>query len=227
MNRRNALAPARRGADWLALGLAALLALALLGGCHRKQSPIAQAFAAPLTHADSCAVDGMVLMEHPGPKGQILLPDGTRRYYCDLKEMFGEWFDGDRTPEGAMAFVQAMDGRDWSAHPDGWVRAEDARYVLGSPLAGSMGPTMVPFREQAAADAFIASHGGHTVAYAALNADAVAAYDREVRDMMRHNKVVFADGQAGGKPMPGMAGMSQPVSGMGGGPTMQGMNASK
>lgn len=181
------------------------LALGVAAGCHRQESPVAQAFAAPLTAADTCAVDGMILMEHPGPKGQVLLPDGTRRYYCDLKEMFGEWFDPERTPAGSVAFVQAMDGRAWAPHADGWVRAAQARYVLGSPLAGAMGPTLVPFRAQEAAEAFIARHGGRLVAYQALDADVLARYAGEVRGMMRDNRVVHADGpamkMAGGMPM--------------------------
>lgn len=175
--------------------LLSVLALALLAGCHHHKGRIAQTFAAPLTSADTCVVDGMILMEHPGPKGQVLLPNGTRRYYCDLKELFGDWFDRERTPEGSVAFVQAMDGRNWAAHRDGWVRAQEAVYVLGSPLSGAMGPTLVPFREKSAAEAFIAQHnGGRVVAYQALNADVLASYLREVRELMRDNRVVYADG---------------------------------
>lgn len=202
----------------LALGV---LAFAVLAGCHRHASPIAQAFAVPLTRGDTCAVDGMILMEHPGPKGQVLLPDGTRRYYCDLKELFGDWFDRERTPAGSVAFVQAMDGRAWAAHADGWVRADQARYVLGSSLAGAMGPTLVPFRQQAAAEAFIASHGGRLVAYQALDAEALARYAREVREMMRDNRVVYADGGTGPHPMQGM-----PMAGRAPAKAMSGMPAS-
>lgn len=166
-----------------ALLLAALLALGL-AACKRH-TPIAQAFPEPIGASTTCAVDGMLLSNHPGPKGQVVYKDGTRAYFCDVRELWEALYDPEQAHRIAQAYVQPMDGRDWGPHPDGWADAHTLRYVLGSRRMGHMGPTMAPFREQAAAHAFMAEQGGRLVAAADLTAEAVAAYAEEVRGTLR------------------------------------------
>lgn len=171
------------------LGAAALLAVAVvaalaLTACER-QSRIADAFAEPIVAGTTCAADGMLLLNHPGPKGQIVYTDGSRAFFCDVREVFEALHDPEQAHRVATAFVQPMDGRSWESHPDGWADAQGLVYVLGSARMGHMGPTMVPFHAEDAARGFMAEHGGRMLAARDLTEPAVAAYVREARNALR------------------------------------------
>ncbi len=175
----------RRGA-WGRAGAwaATLLALAIVSACERK-APLADAFPATLTAESTCAVDGMLLMEQPGPKGQLLLSDGERLFYCDVRELFEALHDADLSHRILAAYAQPMDGRPWGSHADGWADARELTYVMGSERWGAMGPTLVPFRSVAAAHRFRDTHGGAVRPAPELTAQVMRAYAREAHEAMR------------------------------------------
>ena len=176
---------------WLLLGMV-LLVLAF-AGCKRGGS-VAEAFPEPIQATTTCAVDGMLLMNHPGPKGQIVFKDGTRAFYCDVREVFEALYDPEQAHRIARAFVQPFDGRDWQvAYKDGWAEVRELTYVLGSRQMGHMGPTLVPFREHERAQAFVQEQGGHLVTGPALTAEAVSAYVREARAALRGMSMQHSD----------------------------------
>ncbi|MFC3375553.1 nitrous oxide reductase accessory protein NosL [Rugamonas sp. CCM 8940] len=134
-----------------------LLMLALLGACsHTAPSAVAQE-----PNADTaCVLDGMLLQDFPGPKGQIVYAEGKPDFFCDLMELFTTL----RTPEQkravAGAYVQDMGKTDWD-HPKGnWIPAKTAFFVVGSKLHGSMGPTLGAFSSAEEANKFIQQQGG-------------------------------------------------------------------
>ncbi|MFC7046586.1 NosD domain-containing protein [Halobacteriaceae archaeon GCM10025711] len=55
-----------------------------------------------------------------------------------------------------------------------WVQAEDASFVVGSEARTTAGPAIVPFSDRAAAEAFVAAHGGTIEPWAAVRQRDVA-----------------------------------------------------
>lgn len=196
--------PARRpgAAQWVPALLAlAVLALALTA-CKPGRS-VSDVFPEPIQPATTCAVDGMLLMNHPGPKGQIVFNDGTRAFTCDVREVFEALYDPEQAHRIAKAFAQPFDGRDWAVpYKDGWAEVHGLFYVLGSRQMGHMGPTLVPFRERGAAQAFVAQQGGRLLEGSALTAETVSAYVREARAALRGMNMQASGGHGHAPPPP-------------------------
>ena len=59
--------------------------LSVLLACGGKQDTVVTAKA---PHNDTvCSLDGMVLADYPGPKGQIQYDNGETDYFCDTVEL--------------------------------------------------------------------------------------------------------------------------------------------
>lgn len=109
----------------------------------------------------SCALDGMLLADYPGPKAQIHY-DGQARpdFFCDTVEMFNLWHNPEQARRIIAIYVQDMGKTPWEK-PDGhWIDAKSAFYVQGSRLHGSMGPTIASFDSEADARKFAETNGG-------------------------------------------------------------------
>jgi len=120
---------------------------------------------------------GMNVLEHAGPKGQIIL--------TGLPEPI--WFSSARD---AVAFtrlpeepkdVSAIYVSDMAKAPnwdepgaENWVDARKAFYVIGSSAKGGMGASeTVPFSTQAAAEEFAKTKGGKVVSFDDIPSDYV------------------------------------------------------
>mgnify|MGYP003520058196 FL=1 len=165
-------APAR--ASWAALLLLALSA------CN--QEPPA---AAPqeINQATVCALDGMTLLDYPGPKAQIQYADGSTEYFCDTVEMFSISLRPEQQKRVRAIYTQDMAKADWRQPKGQWIDARAAYYVRGSSQRGSMGPTLAAFATRADAQAFAQKYGGNVLAFAEVTIDMVdlhggAAHDR-------------------------------------------------
>jgi copper chaperone NosL len=112
---------------------------------------------------------GMNLLEHHGPKGQIILASGSEPF----------WFSSARDalsftmlPEEAKdirgIYVSDMaKAKSWdNPGSTNWVDARQAFFVIGSSKQGGMGaPETVPFSERTAAETFAAEYGGRIVKF--------------------------------------------------------------
>lgn len=183
----------RRSGRTLVLLFAATMLLAAVAGCE-KQAPPPEAVAKVLTREAVSVEDGMILLDHPGPKGQLLKPDGTTDYFCDVPGLLNALHDPERADHGSVAFVQPFDDRAWGSYPDGWVRASAALYVLGGDRMGAMGPTIVPFLERTAAEAFVAAHGGRIVPFAEITPTLLAEHARGVKAQLRSQGMMHGMG---------------------------------
>ncbi len=182
----------------LLLGLALTLAL---GTCKRSQSPAPQP--KELTREAVSVDDGMILVDFPGPKGQLHRPDGSIEYFCETTGMLAALRDPARGQRVAAAFVQAFDDRPWGSFKDGWVPVADPYFVMGSDRMGAMGPTLVPFRERAKAEAFAKEHGGAILRFDEITAQRLDEFAKSVREKFtQRNPGQMAPGQEG----PGMQG---------------------
>lgn len=154
-------------------GLVALGTLALTG-CGRSPDDSGPVAAADFDNAASCALDGMLLSEYPGPKGQMRVNGQAQpEWYCDTLELLNAMLRPEQVRQLQGAWVQDMARADWERPRGHWIDARSAHYVLGSRRKGSMGATAASFADAAAAAAFVQQHGGRAVAFAELKPEMV------------------------------------------------------
>lgn len=149
-------------------------ATGLLAACGGTDGGSGSVVALEIDRSTSCALDGMLLADYPGPKGQILYR-GEREvhWFCDTTEVLDTLLRPEQVRPLIGAWVQDMAKADWERPQGHWVDARTAHYVLGSRRHGSMGPTAASFAEAAAAAAFVQQWGGRALAFGALTPEAV------------------------------------------------------
>lgn len=154
--------------------LLATAAAGLLAACGNEGSRSSAIVPLEIDRSTSCALDGMILADYPGPKAQMHYAGRAEPdWFCDTIEMFSIYL----TPEQARAitalFVQDMGKAEWD-HPQGhWIDARTAFYVFGSKRLGGMGPTAASFASEADARAFAAEHGGKILRFDEVTPDMV------------------------------------------------------
>ena len=63
-----------------------MLVVGIVAGCGKPERK-ATGSPLPLTRQAVSAVDGMILLDYPGPKGQMIKKDATTDYFCDVPEL--------------------------------------------------------------------------------------------------------------------------------------------
>ncbi len=121
-----------------------------------------------------CSLDGMVLGDYPGPKGQIQYADGHIDYFCDTQELLSIYLAPEQVRAIKGAFTQDMAKANWDAPKGQWIPLESAFFVEGSSREGSMGPTLASFSQRSDAEAFAGQYGGKVIAFADITADQVS-----------------------------------------------------
>lgn len=131
----------------------------------------------------ACSLDGMLLLDYPGPKAQIHYANGETEFFCDTTEMFSLLLVPEQQRKVAAAYTQDMGQADWRKPTGHWIDARTAFYVKDSKLMGSMGPTFAAFAKQAYAEAFIKQHGGQMYRF-----DDVTPEMADLRGGARHDR---------------------------------------
>lgn len=148
--------------------LASALLLAACDGADTAKVP------APLdVSADSTGYYcGMLLVEHPGPKGQIhLRSQKTPVWFSSARDTIVFTRLPAEPKDVAAVYVSDMArARNWAQpEPGAWVKAEDAWFVIESAQRGGMGaPEAVPFSDAEAARRFAAEQGGRIMRLAEI-----------------------------------------------------------
>nr|WP_281274421.1 nitrous oxide reductase accessory protein NosL [Halomonas nitroreducens] len=151
-----------------------------LAGCTDASTTAAQAAPQPITAGDSCHVCGMLITEHPGPKGQAFL-DGADapRKFCSTLELFVFLAQPETASRLSHAYVHDIGVTTWGTPADeAFIRADEAWYVVGHDRRGSMGHTLASFADRDDAEAFRREHGGRTLAYADIDLDLLGRLGR-------------------------------------------------
>lgn len=120
---------------------------------------------------------GMNVLEHPGPKGQIVLASRIDPvWFSSARDAVAFTMMPDEPRDIRAIYVSDM-GRaeSWDAPgAENWVEARKASFVIESDRRGGMGtPEAVPFGERAAAEKFAAQHGGRVVGFSDIPRDYV------------------------------------------------------
>lgn len=154
--------------------LAALLVLSL-AGCREETT--ASAPPVQLTADATGRYCGMNLIEHEGPKGQVVLAEGHDPFwFSSARDTLAFTMMPDEPKDYAAVYVSDMGRAESWAEPgvDNWVEARQAFYVSGSNAVGGMGGSeIVPFSTREAAQAFAAEHGGAVAAFDELTPEQV------------------------------------------------------
>ncbi|HWV17330.1 MAG TPA: nitrous oxide reductase accessory protein NosL [Rhodocyclaceae bacterium] len=155
------------------LVLALILATGLVAACGDKGDSAALT-PVEIGRDTACELDGMLLADYPGPKGQILYAGADApAFFCDTTELLSTLLAGEQVRAVRAAYVQDMAKADWSQPQGYWIDAKTAIYVTGSKRHGSMGPTIASFAEEAAAQQFSKEYGGKVLRFAEIKADMV------------------------------------------------------
>ena len=158
-----------QGRPLLAAVIVATVALAACGGGGGTVPEPRE-----ITGGTSCALDGMLLADYPGPKGQIhYAGQSDPDFFCDLVELFNVYLQPEQVRQVRALFVQDMGQADWDEPRGHWIDARTAFLVVGSRRHGSMGPTIASFAAEADARAFVAGYGGDVVRFDGVTPDKV------------------------------------------------------
>lgn len=153
---------------------------AVLGGCSKNESKPMQAI--EISRDTSCSLDGMTLMDYPGPKGQLLYDRGEPDFFCDTIELFSIYLKPEQQQRVRAIFVQDMAQADWNNPVDHWIDAKTAFFVAGSKSHGSMGPTLASFAREVDASTFAAKQGGKVYRFDQITPDMVVLDGGVVKD---------------------------------------------
>lgn len=128
-----------------------------LNACNKQPATVTPY---ELKSSDSCSLDGMSLLDFPGPKAQIHYANGEKDLFCDTTEMFSIYLQPEQQKRVVGIFTQDMGKASWEEPRGSWIDAKQAFYVLGSKRHGAMGPTIASFAQQKDAETFTATYGG-------------------------------------------------------------------
>jgi len=156
--------------------LALLFAVFLVAGCDAEK-----ATETPPPHTlTSEAVGhycGMDLMEHVGPKGQIILASQkVPVWFSSARDAFSYTMLDEEAKDIRAVYVSDMGKAPTWENPgvDNWIEARGALFVIESRKQGGMGaPETIPFSDRADAEKFVAENGGRIVAFADVSQDYV------------------------------------------------------
>jgi copper chaperone NosL len=146
--------------------LMAVAALAILAACSKEDARVVPA-AHTLTVDATGHYCGMLLSEHAGPKGQILLEgQDAPVWFSSVRDTLTFLNLPEEAKNIAAVYVSDMAKAPSWEQPgaDNWVLAGNAFFVIGSDRQGGMGgEEAVPFSTEVAARAFIKQYHGRIV----------------------------------------------------------------
>jgi len=146
--------------------LVAIAAVALLAGCSKEEARVVPP-AHTLTADATGHYCGMLLSEHAGPKGQILLEgQDAPVWFSSVRDTLTFLNLPEEAKNIAAVYVSDMAKAPSWEQPgaDNWVLAANAVFVVDSDRQGGMGGAeAVPFSSESAAQAFVGQHHGRIV----------------------------------------------------------------
>jgi copper chaperone NosL len=156
----------------------AAVAMALLAACASSVATRA----VDLAQDTTCSMDGMLIADFPGPKGQILYDRGPPDVFCDTVELLSALLAPEQEKHVVAVYTQDMAQAAWDKPQGHWIDARAAYYVAGSRKTGSMGPTLGAFAKETDAQAFARDNGGKVLRFADIKPDMVTLDGSVLKD---------------------------------------------
>jgi len=160
----------------------------VLAGCNRDGGDFGMPPPTALTTDAMGVFCGMNVLEHPGPKGQIITTSRIDPYwFTSVRDAVAFTLMPDQPRDIRAIYVSDMARAPSWAEPGAtnWIDARKAFFVIESRKQGGMGAAeAVPFGTRAAADAFVAANSGTIVTFPeipsayVLGSDAAGEHDR-------------------------------------------------
>lgn len=110
----------------------------------------------------------MTVVNHSGPKGQIILTDQPEAlWFTSVRDTIAFTLSPEEPKNIAAIYVNDMSEASWdNPGADNWIDAKQAWYVTGSKHTGGMGaPEAIPFSTKQKADEFASQQGGEVYDY--------------------------------------------------------------
>ena len=141
--------------------LAVLMLPLFLIACE-KEPPAEVPVAQILTREANGYYCLMTVVNHSGPKGQIILDDGKILWFTSVRDTISFTLSPEEPKNISAIYVNDMADADWgNPGSDNWIDAHTAWYVLSSKKTGGMGaPETVPFSTRNKAASFVEKYGG-------------------------------------------------------------------
>lgn len=149
--------------------------LALVSACEEEKTELPMPQALPENAVGHYC--GMLVTEHSGPKGQIILKSQQAPvWFSSARDAVAFSMLPDEAKDIRAIYVSDMGkAANWEKPgATNWVEARTAYYVIGSTIRGGMGgEETVPFSEIEAAARFAREHGGQVVRFQKIPTDYV------------------------------------------------------
>jgi copper chaperone NosL len=132
----------------------------------------------------------MIVADHLGPKGQVILKSQAEPlWFASVRDAIAFTLLPGEPKDIAAIYVNDMARATWDApEPDTWIDARAAWYVIDSTRRGGMGaPEAVPFSDLAAAELFAAEFGGHLAPFEDIPEDFILGGVETPDDVESHN----------------------------------------
>ena len=151
------------------LRILCMIVALVLAGCNRDGSDSIMPPPAALNNDAMGVFCGMNVLEHPGPKGQIITKSRIDPYwFTSARDAVAFTLMPDQPRDIRAIYVSDM-ARATSWEDPGatnWIDARKAFFVIESRKQGGMGAAeAVPFGDRGAAAAFAAANGGRVVTF--------------------------------------------------------------
>jgi len=153
--------------------LIALIFIIFLTACEKSQ-PVEVPPAQTLTREANGYYCLMTVVNHNGPKGQIILSDKKQAlWFTSVRDTIAFTLSPEEPKNIAAIYVNDMTDANWdNPGADNWIDARKAWYVLESNLSGGMGAAeAVPFATKEGAESFRTKQGGKVYAFASIPED--------------------------------------------------------
>ncbi|MCK6553760.1 nitrous oxide reductase accessory protein NosL [Candidatus Binatia bacterium] len=153
--------------------VAGLVCTGILGGCSRSNPGGEESAAGPLPIGDAaCATCGMVVVQQPAPRAQLIHRDGARAFFCSLSDAVVYASNPSGHGKPTAIFVETLDPRadpgktDAAARP--WAPVQSVSFVAGIERAGVMGKPALAYAARDEAEQVAKRFGGTVVSWAEL-----------------------------------------------------------
>jgi len=147
----------------------ALVAVIFLSECNQDAANTAAPPPVALTRDAMGVFCGMNLLEHPGPKGQIITASRIDPFwFTSVRDTVAFTLMPDQPRDIRAIYVSDMARAPSWEEPGAtnWIDARKAFFVIESRKQGGMGAAeAVPFGDRTAADAFAVANGGRLVTF--------------------------------------------------------------
>jgi copper chaperone NosL len=176
----------------MTLRILCMIVALVLAGCNRDGSDSVMPPPVALNSDAMGVFCGMNVLEHPGPKGQIITASRIDPYwFTSVRDTVAFTLMPDQPRDIRAIYVSDMARAPSWEEPGAtnWIDARKAFFVIESRKQGGMGAAeAVPFGNRAAADAFAAANGGNVVTFAEIPSGYVLGSDSAAGDQTGHER---------------------------------------